>query len=721
MQSKSKSRSLQSNIMVPLLLILIIGIAVETVLIAVVSANMTRELSTHIANQGTERFANELQMLGNEKYGVVSSLASVITDYADEEDGRQKVVEVLTSVLEDNSELLGVWTCWEPDAFDGEDAAYVGQGPYHDETGRFVPYVFRNANGVSCEPLSDYSDPAAGDYYQGAKQAKTPYVTEPYDYTVDGKTTRLFSISIPVLENGQVVGAVGADISMNHIIEMMNQATILDVGYIFTLAPGGHIATHPETDLIGTTYTDYWMGSYSAEVDQALQSGQGFQLIAQSDRAGKEIMLTAKPIAFAHGSKNWLVSSIVPMERVNETSTLLTWLIIIAGAALVAIISLILYRVIKKNLRELPVLSGVAETLSQGNVDVSLGAVVPGDTKNEIEQLRQSFSKLVESTKVQVESMQRVAAGDYAFDVQPKSDKDLLNIAIEDMLESSNHMFRNINIASGQVAVGSDQVAQGAQALAQGATEQAATVQELAYTLGKTADGIRQSAEHADEISTRVQEVGDEMARSNEKMHEMIVAMQQIKESSTEISKIIQAIEDIAFQTNILALNAAVEAARAGEAGKGFAVVADEVRSLASKSAEASKNTATLIETSMAAVKNGSKIADETEQALASAVEGTTEVVERMVIVSEGTKEQSAAIAQITQGIDQISTVVQTNSATAEESAAASEELSGQAQAMQDLVSRFKLKEESMNSRTDIPTHFSAVSAALNDTLHNQH
>ena len=244
----------------------------------------------------------------------------------------------------------------------------------------------------------------------------------------------------------------------------------------------------------------------------------------------------------------------------------------------------------------------------------------------------------------------------------------------------------------------SDQVSSGAQALSQGATEQASSVEELAASINEISNNINQTAQQAQDASDKSMQVGEKAGESNNRMHDMLQAMADINASSGEIGKIIKTIEDIAFQTNILALNAAVEAARAGAAGKGFAVVADEVRNLASKSAEASKNTAVLIENSLQAVENGKRIADETAQSLEVVISDIQEASSLMGSIAKAATDQAESISQITLGIDQISSVVQTNSATAEESAAASEELSGQAQILNELVRKFRLDTDLVDS-----------------------
>lgn len=241
------------------------------------------------------------------------------------------------------------------------------------------------------------------------------------------------------------------------------------------------------------------------------------------------------------------------------------------------------------------------------------------------------------------------------------------------------------------MAAGSQQVASGATALSQGSTEQA-EVDNLAARISSVSDSVHKVAKGAQQVSRISREVKDGLLTSNGKMQNLTTVIQRISDNSTEIHKIVKTIEDIAFQTNILALNAAVEAARAGAAGKGFAVVADEVRNLASKSAEASKNTAALIENSLQAVENGKRIADETAQSLEVVINDIQEASSMMDTIAKASADQAESISQITLGIDQISSVVQTNSATAEESAAASEELSGQAQILNELVRKFRLE-----------------------------
>jgi len=343
--------------------------------------------------------------------------------------------------------------------------------------------------------------------------------------------------------------------------------------------------------------------------------------------------------------------------------------------------------------------------LSQGDLTT---AVPTTANKDETAVLLSSLDLVVQALNSAISDVSyhlgEIAKGDYATTMTRvyKGDFKGLETSTKAIIQSLNETMQQIRQSARQVAAGSEQVSSGAQALSQGATEQASSIEELSATIAEISQQIKNNAKNALEAEQLASQSGKEVKESNVQMQTMIKAMAEISDTSNEISKIIRTIDDIAFQTNILALNAAVEAARAGAAGKGFAVVADEVRNLASKSAEAAKNTTVLIESSITAVARGTKIADQTARSLQDVVDGAERSASLIELIAAASNEQACAVTQINQGIEQISSVIQTNSATSEESAAASEELSGQAFMLRDMVHKFKLKDmgEQLSSRS---------------------
>lgn len=318
--------------------------------------------------------------------------------------------------------------------------------------------------------------------------------------------------------------------------------------------------------------------------------------------------------------------------------------------------------------------------------------------KDEIGQLADEITSSVHSVKSYITEiaavLENIASGDFSRSVGMEFQGDFkviqqsIDIA-EDLLSKT---MDTISISADEVAKGSSQVSQGAQNLSQGAVEQAASVEELSSSVNEISNSLMSTAKAVEDVNKQAGRVGEAMESGNAQMHEMMQSMDQINKKSKEIEKVNKLIEDIAFQTNILALNAAVEAARAGEAGKGFAVVADEVRNLAGKSANAAKDTSSLVADTIAAVNTGTGIAASTGETLNGVLSETKNMVSAIRRSAEELKEQSEKVTQVTYGIEQISSVVQNNSATAEESAAASEELSGQAEGLRELMSRFQLR-----------------------------
>ena len=382
--------------------------------------------------------------------------------------------------------------------------------------------------------------------------------------------------------------------------------------------------------------------------------------------------------------------SLLEAKRISRQ--ILTLLIIMA--AVILLITVVLWLTITKSIqRPVNEIKKAANTIANGQLKTELTY----QSKDELGQLADDIRDTASALNLYVSEIRKglVELGSGRLNYRPpisfKGDFIAISEGMNEIGELLRESIVQIGNSAEQVFGGAEQIANGAQVLAQGASEQASSIEELAVSINDIADGVRDNADGAVKSSELADSVGNYLMESNEQMMNLMEYNRQIKKNSVEITGIVKEIEDIAFQTNILALNAAVEAARAGEAGKGFSVVAGEVRRLASKTSSASRLTSELSEKNKEAVDAGMEAANDTAKTLKKSVDGAQEVNRMVSKISQASVQQAEAISQIRKTVELISDIVQGNSATSEESAAASEELSAQAQILKELVERFEV------------------------------
>ncbi len=467
--------------------------------------------------------------------------------------------------------------------------------------------------------------------------------------------------------------------------------------YVYVTDQTGLVVFHKDETSVNGTYNPMALGQTDKEykgvskfVKKALadESGSGngnYDFEDDSWYAGYALI----------DDTNWTLVVATPFSDFSSQMTaavILSLVFCILSLALVFGFTFFFARTISK-----PIVSTTKRlrALSQGNlsdpVDVSYSKDELGVLSNSLEETIVSLRQYINQITA---TLTYISEGNLTQRIEGNFKGDFVKIktTFNNILVSLSETFSSINSAAEQVNNGASQVAGGSQSLSQGATEQASSIEQLSATVQDVSDQISANVESARTANQIVQDNARRIHECNSDMENMLGAMDRIKVSSAEISKIIKVIDEIAFQTNILALNAAVEAARAGgAAGKSFTVVADEVRRLASKTAEAAKQTAVLIEDSVDTVKQGTQIAEETATALNEIVEGYSTIETLVGDISDAFEHQSEAIVQINTGVSQISSVVQANTSTAIEYASASEQLSGQSLILRNMITRFKL------------------------------
>lgn len=663
------AQKLALGILIPLILVLG-GIGA---LLGMQISNTVEQMMTENLTAQAESGAQQVNAFLKQYYGIVDTMvcspaiSNVAADQAKTSlDGSAYFSEMLNELKEIQQRyegtVLGVWF------------ADIGlQELVYSDNSRFT---------------SADMDFSTREWYILSQQKQKAIVTGAY---IDVATQKLvISIACPIMSNNNMIGVVGLDVSTEQLSNSLSSIQVGETGYITLIDSSNMIIYHPDSSVVGTTIDE---AQYSDNMKEALLNRNSVKGLSYTRQNTPYYGSTA-----TLDDIDYEVLGVLPSEEYNSHVSSTVRVIVISFVICAILLAIIVTLLAISIIRPLKRLGKVADRLADGELDVDYQ--VKGH--DEVARLGQSTLRIVERLKTYIKYIDELSSvldqmgrGNLVFELQYDYHGEFAKLkeALLRIQKNLSETLSSIAMSAAQVHMGSDQIASGAQALAQGATEQASSVQELSSTVQSLNEKVTEGAAQAGQMIEQLNEVKAQVSTSNGQMQDMLTAMQDISRHSNAIGKIIKTIDDIAFQTNILALNAAVEAARAGAAGKGFAVVADEVRNLAGKSAAAAKETNELIAHSVEAVKQGESIARATADALSTAASNSDEVVAAVERVTHDYQDQAAHLKEVSIGVNQISEVVQTNSATAEQSAAASEQLSGQAQMLKGMISHFVLLE----------------------------
>jgi methyl-accepting chemotaxis protein len=626
----------------------------------------------------------------SEARAMATSLSSVFQNQKEQVFSRDQINSLLQDWLKSNPSLFAAFVGFEPNVFDGRDAEFANTQA-HDETGRFVPYWYRDGSGgLIVEPLNSYT---TDDYYQVPFQTKREAIVEPYLYSAGGREMLMTSLVVPIIgPNGQSLGIIGVDVLISYFSDIFHAVTLYDSGYLNLFSENGAILASKNEKIEGEKLAD--VGDVSSQYVSAVGAKKPFNLEYYSKNADKDRLVFGYPINFEKAGSKWMMTVNIPTDEIYASAYEMAWTVAFVGIGTILLLVIAVIFIARSISRPVNMGLSMAEDIAKGDLSKRLNL----DRGDEIGKLGNALDQMADSLSKSADAVEQVAKGNLSINIELASPKDQLGLSLQKMVADMNDVMGQVQVAGSQIADGSTQVADSSQSLSQGATEAAASLEEITSSMAQMNTTIRMNADNASQASQISNEVTASARQGDLHMEQMVKAMEEINDSSQNVAKIIKVIDEIAFQTNLLALNAAVEAARAGQHGKGFAVVAEEVRNLAARSAKAANETAELIDGSVVKVKTGAEIADKTADALKQIVTGVGKVTDLVTEISAASNEQAEGISQVNEGLGQIDQVTQQNTANAEEGAAAAEELSGQSDQLRQQLQRFQLKgQETVN------------------------
>ncbi|MGE7206393.1 methyl-accepting chemotaxis protein [Sphingomonas sp. NPDC019816] len=683
---KSLATMLSLRGMVTVACFVTLGSAVTGVMLEQSAKTRARETGGIVADQVTAeirtQFERPIGVAGGLKAAIAAARAQGITD-------RNAHNGILRSTLMTNPELIGTWIGWEPNAFDGRDAAFAGT-PGYDKTGRFLPYWHHSGQDAAVEPLTGYEKPGKGDWYLVPLQTGRPLMWGPSLYEVAGKKTLMASVVLPYQERGRTVAVLGVDLGLGDLSKRIGDIHLPFEGNVEVLSEKDLYAYTKDVALLGKPGPHFTQG-YSVVDDPVM---------------GKVIQIV-RPIRFDGFDRGWVVRVRLPMSAVLADARRAELVLLLSALLMVAGLAFVLRRLSTRLVGDpLANLSTEMEHVASGDLndparDEAKAAEI-AKMRAAVDVFRQAAreKRIADQNQERVvislaDALQKLAAGDLSARLTTSfsSEYERIRTNFNDAVGRLADAMKKVAHSAGDVSAGSREISVAADDLSRRTEQQAASLEETAAAMDEITVTIRKTAEDASRTNAAVGQARAEAERSGDVVRKAIQAMSGIERSSAEIAEIISVIDGIAFQTNLLALNAGVEAARAGESGKGFAVVASEVRALAQRSAEAAKDVKERVNASSTHVGAGVELVSETGRSLNLIIERVGEIEGLVSGITTATQQQAGGLQQVNIAVSEMDGVTQQNAAMVEETTAEARNLAAEAEVLASEVARFRLDE----------------------------
>lgn len=638
--------------------------AVITVVNIYQTKNLTIETAQKMAQAETSDHAYQIQIQLDYAMDTARTLAANLTTMVEEQKADRTLTDAMFQrILKNNEQFMGVWSVWEPNAFDGQDEKYINT-ERHDASGRYVPFWTRDGDSIVPSPIVDYD---TSDFYLLPKQKGQEMILEPFVYPIAGKDVLLTSIIVPVTIDNEFKGIVAVDMSLETFAQLSQQVKLFDSGFGSIISNNGMFVTHPNNDYVTKPFAEQEQYTYRNEIQTAIQEGKASVIQDFSSYLQEDSYIVTAPIQIGKTETPWSLLVTVPTKEVLAQTTKLTWTMVIIGVAGLIYLLIVLTWLIRRIVRPIVMTVEQVQAIADGNLAVE---PLAEDSKDELGHLAKAVNIMTSNTRTLIQEATQISNQASTYSDRLMSSTNNMSVSIDQVLTTT-----------GELATGATLQAEHA-ALTLGVTQEVeqklhaiqVAIKEMTHRSQETTQASKQGLIHAEQSIQGMEAMSEQVTLTAS-------VVQQLSDQSTEINRILQVINAIAGQTDLLALNAAIEAARAGEHGKGFSVVAEEVRKLAEESAKSTSQIAAIIDTVVketvkagdamqnvvAAVQTNTQYLDANKQALDAILQHIVDTVAQIDEVTTASQLIQTETVEVVRAVENMTAVSQQSSAGTEE------------------------------------------------------